>query len=86
MIKLLKKKMAAQQLEPGWSRVYLDGVLHHYYFIISHIISYHISSKKYVCFTGHKDSWYLQSELSEDDIKAVTSCSTHKIDQQETDG
>ena len=33
---------------------------------------YHISSvidfpsEKYICSTGHKDSWYLHSELSED--------------------
>ena len=38
----------------------------------SSLLFYHISSvidfssEKYMCSTGHKDSWYLQSEFSDD--------------------
>ena len=42
-----------------------NDVLHHYYsYHVSSMIDF--SSEKYICSTGHKDSWYLQSNFSED--------------------
>ena len=35
--KCLAFELNSSKLEPGRSRVYRDGVLHHYYFIISHL-------------------------------------------------
>ena len=39
-----------------------------------------------VTIEGKPNQLYAQGMRSFDQIKAVTSCSTHKIDQQETDG
>ena len=47
--------------EPHTKEVKQDIVI---FYHISSVIDF--SSKKYICSKGHKESWYLQSEFSED--------------------
>ena len=66
----LETKCIAFGLNSSKTRAWLEPSLSRW--CIASLLFYHISSvidfspEKYICSTGHKDSWYLQSEFSED--------------------